>query len=82
MASIGYAIDCGLERVSFGGIWNHTKDRYTDKENRTPIYVLAAYEKDWKYSLFGEWFIRNTILRGISFQFRGGGTDFRLVSSS
>jgi hypothetical protein len=82
VASIGYAIDCGLERVSFGGIWNHTKDRYTDKENRTPIYVLAAYDKDWKYSLFGEWFVRNTILRGISFQFRGGGTDFQLVSSS
>jgi hypothetical protein len=82
VASIDYAIDHGLDSVSYGGIWNHTKDRYTDKEDRTPIYVLAAYDKGWKYSLFGEWFVRNTILRGISFQFRGGGTDFQLVSSS
>jgi hypothetical protein len=82
VASIGYAIDHDLESVSYGGIWNHTKDRYTDKEDRTPIYVLAAYNKGWKYSLFGERFVRYTILRGISFQFRGGGTDFRLVSSS
>lgn len=82
VASIGYAIDHGLDSVSYGGIWNHTKDRYTDKEERAPIYVLAAYNKSWKYSLFGERFVRNTILRGISFQFRGGGTNFRLVSSS
>lgn len=82
VASISNAIDHGLDRVSFGGIWNHTKDRYTDKEDRTLIYVLATYDKGWKYSLFGEWFVRNTILRGISFQFRGGGSDFRLVSST
>ena len=82
VASIGYAIDHGLDSVSYGGIWNHTKDRYTDKEDRTPIYVLATYDKDWKHSLFGERFVRNTILRGISFQFRGGGSDFQLVSSS
>jgi hypothetical protein len=82
VASISYAIDHGLDSISYGGIWNHTKDRYTDKEDRTPIYVLAAYDKGWKYSLFGEWFVRNTILRGISFQFRGGGSNFQLVSSS
>jgi hypothetical protein len=82
VASIGYAIDHGLDSVSYGGIWNHTKDRYTDKEDRTPIYVLVTYDKSWKYSLFGERFVRNTILRGISFQFRGGGSDFQLVSSS
>jgi hypothetical protein len=80
VASIDYAIEHGLDRVSFGGIWNHTKDRYTDKEDRTPIYVLAAYDKGWKYSLFGERFVRYTILRGISFQFRGGGSEFQLVS--
>jgi hypothetical protein len=82
VASIGYAIDRDLDSVSYGGIWNNTKDRYTDKEDRTPIYVLATYDKGWKYSLFGEWFVRRTILRGISFQFSGGGTDFHLVSSS
>lgn len=82
VASISYAIDHRLDSVSYGGIWNHTKDRYTDKEGRTPIYVLAAYDKGWKYSLFGKWFIRNTLLRGLSFQFRGGGSDFQLVSSS
>lgn len=82
VASIGYAIDHGLDRVSYGGIWNHTKDRYTDKEDRTPIYALTTYDKGWKYSLFGERFVRSTILRGISFQFRGGGSDFKLISSS
>ena len=82
VASISYAIDRGLDSVSYGGIWNHTKDRYTDKEDRAPIYVLATYNKGWKYSLFGEWFVRNTILRGISFQFRGGGSVFQLSSSS
>jgi len=80
--SISFAIDHGLDSVSYGGIWNHTKDRYTDKEDRAPIYVLASYDKGWKYSLFGEWFVRKTILRSISFQFRGGGSDFQLVSSS
>ena len=82
VASIGYATDHDLDSVSYGGIWNHTKDRYTDKEDRTPIYVLATYDKGWKHSLFGDWFVRNTILRGISFQFRGGGSDYQLVSPS
>ena len=82
VASIGYATDHDLAEVSYGGVWNHTKDRYTDREDRAPIYALAMYDKGWKYSLFGEWFVRNTILRGISFQFRGGGSDFQLVSAT
>lgn len=82
VASISYAIEHGLERVSYGGLWNQTKDRYTNKEGRLPLYALFVYDQWWKFLLFGEWFVRRTFLRKLTSQFSGGGSIFKLVSSS
>lgn len=79
--SVVYAIEHGLEHVSYGGIWNHTKDRYCCKESRQPIHALFVYDKWWKSKVFGEWFPRRTLLKSLGKQFGGGGSDFKLVSS-
>ncbi|MDH3306570.1 MAG: hypothetical protein OEO77_03510 [Acidimicrobiia bacterium] len=52
--SVAVAIREGLGWVGYGGIWNAAKDRYTDEEDRTPIYVLQLYSNQFKYRLFGD----------------------------
>lgn len=61
--SISYAVEHGLERLGYGGIWNEGKDRYTDRERRGKIYLLQLYAHRWQYHLAGdrisEWAFRS-----------------------
>ena len=52
--SVAYAIARGLEAVGYGGIWNHTKDRYTEKADRPPVYLLQLYPSTGRFRLFGD----------------------------
>ncbi len=52
--SIGFAIREGLAYVGYGGIWNATKDRYTEADGRQKIYLLQLYSNQLKYRLAGE----------------------------
>jgi hypothetical protein len=52
--SVAYAARRGLDAVGFGGIWNPAKDRYTDQDHRTPVYLLQLYPGDIQYRLFGD----------------------------
>ena len=53
-ASVAYAAEHGLDAVGYGGIWNDTKDRYTEKAGREPVYLLQLYGSTLGYRLFGE----------------------------
>ena len=52
--SVAYAAKHGLEAVGYGGIWNDTKDRYTTKTGREPVYLLQLYPSSLQYRLFGD----------------------------
>lgn len=80
--SVQCAIDHGLGRVSYGGVWNATKDRYTSQspEDREPLYVLFVYGSWWKFHLFGDWFLQRYQLNRLAKMFAGGGHAFQLVS--
>ncbi|NNC75001.1 MAG: hypothetical protein HKN93_05760 [Acidimicrobiia bacterium] len=52
--SVGYAISNGLGSVGYGGIWNATKDRYSDPDDRDKIYLLLLYGNGLQYRLVGE----------------------------
>ncbi len=52
--SVAYAAEHGLEAVGYGGIWNDTKDRYTNKTGREPVYLLQLYPSTLQYRLFGD----------------------------
>jgi len=52
--SVAYAAKHGLDAVGFGGIWNPAKDRYTDRERRSPVYLLQLYPGNTQYRLFGD----------------------------
>ena len=53
-ASIDFAIRTDLRYVGYGGIWNATKDRYTDTDDRQRIYLLQLYSNQIKYRLAGD----------------------------
>ena len=52
--SVSYAAEHGLEAVGYGGIWNDTKDRYTEKAGRESVYLLQLYPSRLQYRLFGD----------------------------
>ncbi len=52
--SVNFATSNGLSFVGYGGIWNHAKDRYTDREPRGKIYLLQLYSNGLKYRLAGD----------------------------
>lgn len=52
--SVAYAADHGLAAVGYGGIWNATKDRYTEQAGRRPVYLLQLYPSTFSYRLFGD----------------------------
>ena len=52
--SVGYAAEHHIGFVGYGGIWNASKDRYTDKDGREKIYLLQLYPGKLQYRLFGD----------------------------
>jgi Tfp pilus assembly protein PilE len=52
--SVGFAVAKGLSSVGYGGIWNATKDRYCDRDDRGKIYLLQLYSNGLKYRLGGD----------------------------
>ena len=78
--TVEYAIQHGLKKVSYGMILNQTKDRYMEKADREPVYLLIAYSKPWKFRIFGPSVIRRMSMRRIVNRFAGGSMDFKLIS--
>ena len=52
--SVAYAAEHGLGAVGYGGIWNHTKDRYTKETGREPVFLLQLYPSRLQYHLLGD----------------------------
>ena len=46
MASLRYAVDNGLEKVSYGLILNPNKERLLDADTRVPVYLIIFFRED------------------------------------
>jgi hypothetical protein len=78
--SVGFAILQGLGYVGYGGIWNATKDRYTDRDDRQKIYLLQLYSNQIKYRLVGERLSRWAFRTYFGGRFAGASGDTTIVS--
>ena len=45
VASVRYAVEMGLDRVSYGLILNQTKDRLMDKDSRKPVFMVMFFQQ-------------------------------------
>ena len=79
-ASVGYAIRGGLRYVGYGGIWNATKDRYTDAGNRQKIYLLQLYSNGIQYRLAGDRLLRWAFRTYFGGRFAGASGEATVVS--
>ncbi len=52
--SVRFAVERHIDFVGYGGIWNASKDRYTDPAPRQKIYMLQLYPGRLQYRLFGD----------------------------